>query len=72
MRKSLIGRGTFTLAVVVALGFGATQAFANGASASRTVSYCNKYECLDYCIEMEGVPGRCGYDQWGNFVCICG
>lgn len=72
MRKSLIGRGAFVFGVASALGFGTTQSFANDTSVPRAATTCNKYECLDYCVEMEGVPGRCGYDQWGNFVCICG
>ena len=72
MRTSLIGRGAFALAVAGALGFGATQAVAYGAPAPAAVNYCNSHECRDYCIEMEGTTGRCGYDQWGNFVCICG
>lgn len=72
MRKSLMGHGAFALAVAGALGFGATQALAHGTPAARAVSYCDKEECLNYCIETEGVSGRCGYDESGNFVCICG
>jgi hypothetical protein len=71
-RSGRIARAAAALAFAGALGFGTVHAFARPAAAAGTAAYCNSFECLNYCVEMEGTGGRCKADQWGNFVCICG
>ena len=68
MRKSLIGRGAFALAVAGALGFGASQALAGPAKSPPPG--CDKFECIDYCAQSNQ-KGTCVLGSDGYYFCRC-
>jgi hypothetical protein len=62
-----LGRIAFSAAIAVALGFGATEAFAGPTEATRAGPYCNLVDCNNYCISNGSVSGECH----ATLGCIC-
>jgi hypothetical protein len=66
MRNTIVGRGLFGLAVLGALGFGASQAAAAPRSSTGKEAYCSYLSCRNMCIAA-GRPS--GYCESG--ICLC-
>lgn len=62
-----VGRGLFGVAVLSALGLGATQAFAGSPAPAERAFTCDDRECYRQCI-ANGI--RSGYCSDGE--CVCG
>lgn len=63
MRIRLLNGSLYTLAVVGALAFGVTQAFA-ASSAQQSARTCTQEDCETFCHG----PGGC--TEWGQCICF--
>ncbi|MET0399782.1 MAG: hypothetical protein ABW277_23545 [Longimicrobiaceae bacterium] len=70
MNRSILGRAAFSAAVVLALGFGAREAFAlSPALAAARPPVCHyNWECQDWCDRAYGPGTRVGVCDTG---CYC-
>jgi hypothetical protein len=62
-----LGRIAFSAAVAVALGFGATEAFAGPAEPTRAGPYCDLAACDSYCRSIGAENGFCSATRG----CLC-
>ncbi len=64
----------FSAATVLALGFGAAQAFAApqpAAKAAEKAAYCDYTSCNFNCRQLEGAAGGYCQDWGGRLECVC-